>query len=269
MPVLNLAPEALAATLPSLAARRRGKSWPVGLLPLEQLAADVAAFGYRYKKGQGFTCNGLAVDPYDVASTAALVLNMAADALTPTERPADAWAASAAVLEADADRVQMETHDALADDYELAEAVAAPLTHLSGALARHYRHLLESPEGLAHEREAARLGDRYAEHAEALRRSARDVKASPAAQRPLLAALRSLLPAPEETTVDEAAALDFLASLDALELLKRSELLTRYYDADRPGNLPDGELRALASARWGAPKPLRGIYVFRPARATA
>ncbi|MGO4230425.1 hypothetical protein AB4Y72_16375 [Arthrobacter sp. YAF34] len=269
MSLLNLAPEALAAALPSLAATRRGGSWPVGLLPLEQLADELAAFGYRYKRGPGFTCHGASADPYDVASTAALILNMAADALTYSGLLGDAWAEAADELESHADRVQMETHAALGDDYELAEAVAAPLTAFSDATARRLRHLLESPEGTVAEREAALLGDRFNEHAEALRRTARDVKASPAAQRPLLTALRSLLPAPEEATVDEAAALGFLASLDSLDVLKRSELVVRYDDADRPGDLGDYDLRALAEARWGAPKPLRGIYVYRPARAAA
>lgn len=266
---LDLDPERLAATLPSLAARRRGGSWPVGLLPMAHLADELARFGYRYKRGSGFTANGSSADPYDVASTAALILNVAADYLTYTKPLGDVWAETADELENYADRVQMETHATLDDDYELAEAVQAPLTFMASSAARHLRGLLESPEGAAAERAAASIGDRFNEHADALRRTARDLKASPSAQTTFLKALRPVLPAPEAPTVDEADASDFLASLDDVAALKRSDLPRVYTEAGSPGDLPCSELRALAEARWGAPRPLRGIYTYRPAKALA
>lgn len=268
MSLLALSPERLAAALPSISNCRRSGSWPVGLLPVEQLAEDLAAFGYRYKRGLGFTANGIAADPYDVASTAALILNMAADSFPSVAPLGEQWFTAADELDAHADRLHAETHDALGD-YELAEAVYTPLASASTHLARRYRELTESPEGARLAREHDAYGDSFEDHADALRSTARDLKASPAAQNTFLKALRAALPAPEETTTDEAAAVDFLAALDAVTALKRSDLPRLYAEAGSPGNLPASELRALANARWGAAKPLRGIYTYRPAKATA
>lgn len=266
-------PEATPNPLPHLGSARRSGSWPVGLLPLRELAEDLARFGYRYKRGSGFSALGAtapySVDPYDVASAAALILNMAADALAYTKPLGDVWAATADELETYADRLQAEAHDVLGDDYELAEAVYTPLAFMPTTLAAHYRHLLESAEGATAERHAASIGDRFNEHADKLRRTARDLKASPSAQTTFLKALRAVLPAPEEATVDESAAVDFLASLDAVTTLKRSDLPRLYAEAGRPGDLSGAELRELADARWGAARKFQGHYLYRPAKATA
>ena len=266
-------PEATPNPLPHLGSARRSGSWPVGLLPIRELAEDLARFGYRYKRGSGFTALGVSaphsVDPYDVASMAALILHMAADALTYTKPLGDVWADAADEHDAYTDRLQAETHAVLGDDYELAEAVYTPLASASALLARHYRELLESAEGATAERHAASIGDRYNEHADQLRRTARDLKASPTAQTTLLTALRAVLPAPEAPTVDESAAVDFLASLDGLAALKRSDLPRLYAEAGTPGDLTSTELRALADARWGEPRKFQGHYLYRPAKATA
>jgi hypothetical protein len=100
MSLLALSPERLAAALPSLSARRRPGSWPVGLLPVDQLAADLATFGYRYKRGVGFSSGSVRTDGYDVASTAALLLNMAADSFPSAKPLGEVWFDAADELDA-------------------------------------------------------------------------------------------------------------------------------------------------------------------------
>lgn len=272
MSLLNLDPERLAAALPSLSHRRRSGSWPVGLLPIPEIADDLASFGYRYKRGSGFTSLGVTaasgVDNYDVARKAALILNMAADSLPSATPLGEQWFALAEELEAEVDRLHVETHDIL-DDYELAEAVYEPLAFMPTRVAAHFRALTESPEGARLAREHDAYGARFEEHADALRSTARDLKASPAAQSTFLKALRAVFPAPEAPAEDETAVDDFLASLDNLTTLPRPELLTRYIESGSPSNLSGTELRARAAARWGAPRKVQGTYTYRPAKATA
>jgi hypothetical protein len=268
MSLLALSPERLAAALPSLSARRRSGSWPVGLLPMELLAADVAAFGYRYKRGSGFSSGAVRVEGYDVASTAALILNMTADSFPSAKPLGEVWFDAADELVSHADRLHVETHDAI-DDYELAEAVYTPQAHSSTHLAAYYRAFTESAEGAALAREHDAYGARFEEYADAVRSTARDLKASPSAQTTFLKALRSALPAPEEPTADEHAALAFLASLDALPTLSRSALPALYAEAGSPGGLTASDLRDLANDRWGIARPSNGTYIYRPAKASA
>jgi hypothetical protein len=237
-------------------------------LPVDQLAADLATFGYRYKRGVGFSSGSVRTDGYDVASTAALLLNMAADSFPSAKPLGEVWFDAADELDAHADRLHVETHAAI-DDYELAENVYTPQAHSSTRLAAYYRACTESAEGARLAREHDAYGARFEEYADAVRSTARDLKASPSAQTTFLKALRSALPAPEEPTVDESAAVAFIASLDGITALKRSDLPRLYAEAGSPGGLDPATLRDLAAARWGAPRKFQGHYIYRPAKASA
>lgn len=261
--MLDLDPE----RLPSLSALRRSGSWPVGLLPLDLIAEYLALVGgVRYRRGSGITIDGAPVDDAEVARLASVSLEIAADSLWSPKLPSEVFEHVLARAERDQDAAQALAHREIQDDYEAAEALSSALStgadYWRGAADR----ALHSGDTLAADRAAEGEGERWREHADALRITAREVKASPRARALLLKSLRALLPAPETPTVSEDDAAAWLATLDGLDLLRRSDLPRLYEDAGSPGDLPAAELRALAASRWGEPRPLRGIYVYRPAR---
>ncbi|MFJ6155767.1 hypothetical protein ACIQF8_20285 [Pseudarthrobacter sp. NPDC092184] len=261
-------PTAAQCPLPPLAARRRTGAWPVGLLPIDRLAEDLTRRGLEYRRGSGFSIAGEPIDDYEAARLTAVTLQIAAESLhLPRPRSAILFE-HAAPLDAETDRLQAEAHRET-DDYEAAELLFRVTSTGARALISSIRTALEAPDALVEDREA-NTGDTWKEHAQALARTARDVKASPTVQGRMLQLLRRSIPAPADRTEDDRpSAEDFLASLDGQATLRRSALVALYADAGYPGGLSPDELRALASTRWGAPRKLQGIYTYRPARAKA
>lgn len=261
-------PGTLTSPLPPLDARRRSGAWPVGLLPIEQIAEDLTRRGLQYRRGSGFSILGERIDDYEAARMAAVTLQIAAESLGATKPRSVTLQVHEALLEAETDRLQVEAHSAT-DDYEAAELLFAVTSTGARALAAGIRTALNAPDALTQDRATA-TGDAWKEHADALTRTGRDVRASPTVQARFLQLLRRVLPAPGNgQEADGPTAQDFLASLDDRETLRRSALPALYEEAGRPGDVFPDELRALASARWGPPRKLQGIYTYRPARAAA
>lgn len=242
--------------------------WPVGLLPLDALSADLARRGLRYRRSVGFTIDGESVDGHRIASLAAAVLREAAEALPPPRRvqiesatrelrATISQARAELLARFDAAPTLLEQNpDLLRTEMEKATALPRRL------LAELRQETIDSAEALAAEPD-------WRAYAAALRHTAADVLTSQRAARILGAALRSYVPAPEQDPEEEAAALAFLASLDARPSLRRSELGALYAEAGSPGALALSALRTLAAERWGAPVKSHGHYLYRPAHATA
>lgn len=107
------------------------------------------------------------------------------------------------------------------------------------------------------------LAERYA-----IRATADELRASIAARTRVLARIRPHLPAPSIDSGDTKAANAFLKTFDGAALVRRSELAVTYSEAGSPGGITSADLRELATVRWGAPRKLRGDYIFRPISAT-
>jgi hypothetical protein len=261
-------PARVPCPLPPLAARRRSGAWPVGLLPVDHLVEDLHRRGLEYRRGSGFSISGERVDDYEMARLTAATLQIAAESLHLPQARSAILFEHAAALDAETDRLQAEAHKET-NNYEAAELLCRTTSAGARAMASGIRAALTAPDALTQDREAD-TGDTWKEHAQALARTARDVKASPTVQARMLQLLRRALPAPGmPEAADGPTAEDFLASLDTLDALRRSALASLYAEAGYPGGLSPDELRALAAARWGAPRKLQGIYTYRPARSAA
>jgi hypothetical protein len=261
------APSAASSPLPPLAAIRR-RAFPVGLLPIRELAEDLARRGLSYRRSFGFVVLDEHVDDHEAARMASSVLAQAAEELAPSTPRSARLFADLGVLEAESDRLQGAAHDAT-DDYEAAEEFFTATAIGPCALAKGIRAALDAPDALALDR--ARDGETWREHRSALAVTARDVRASPAAQGTLLKALRAVLPAPTALDVVPLEELlkPFWASLDGEDKVLRSALPGLYAAAGHPGNLSTTDLRSAASARWGQPRKFQGTFIYRPARAAS
>lgn len=261
-------PDASPALLDLATITRR--AFPVGALPWPAIARDLERlYGVRYERRKGFSALGAPVSDYEAARYASLVLADAADALHTHKLPSELWRDAAASEEAALDRTQHEAHAAI-DDYETAEELAAFLGIGPQARLNHAAGRDHSAETLEADRHALRLGDRYKDHAEALRKTARDVRASVTAQKRALQRLREELLPPADDVAParaEQAARRFLAKAAYASdgrPLRRSKLARDYLAAGSPGALSKPDLFALATELWGAPRPLKGNYVYRP-----
>lgn len=256
-------PLAAPSPLPSLSARRRSGAWPVGLLPIRELAADLARRGLRYRRGSGFTILDESVDEYEAARMASVTLQIAAEQLAPAPPRSQVLLDHQERLGDELDRIQRDAH-AAEDDYETAEVLADALGTGPVGILNGIRSALAAPDVLTLDNEQS--GVPPADHADALARTARDIKASAAARSALLTALRAVLPAPTAPTRNETAAEAFLAAHDGAPFLRRPDLARLYAEAGSPGGLTPSELRSLAAARWGEPRPYQGHYRYTPAR---
>lgn len=264
----SLDPDASPALLDLATVTRR--AFPVGALPWPAIAWDLERlYGVRYARRKGFSALGAPVSDYEAARYASLVLGEAADNLHTYKLPSELWRAAAAEEEAALDRLHRKAHSEL-DDYETAEDLAAvygigPTARLNHAAARDH-----SAATLEADRRALALGVRYKDHADALRKTARDVKVSTTAQKRALQRLREeLLPpadyvAPARAEQDARRFLAKAADASGGRPLQRSALARDYVAAGSPGALSKSDLFALATELWGAARPLKGNYVYRP-----
>lgn len=267
-------PDALPCPLPPLSARRsrvvdgyaERTGWPTGRLPAEALAADLAARGYAFARGTGYTRHGERVEVSEVGRAVADVLREAADAL-PLPPGVELLAA----------------RDRLADESRAARlaAVDTPDEEIPGGLSVvDYAVALDTSgpmRGLVHRLLAALTPEERAADArprraiaDALHCTADDLAASAPARRAVVDLVRPHLPAPsaEDLGEDADAATAFLATFDGEDTLRRSTLSALYVEAGSPGDLPPAALRALAAERWGEPRKTRGHFLYRPARAS-
>lgn len=242
-------------------------------MPVEALAVDLTRRGLGYARNRGFTVDGEPVSDYEAARVTSSVLTIAAEFLGGTgaklpsaaiEDAIDATVAriDSAVAEAVA-AAPADDPDALAAAY--ADADAAPWN--GRAMLRALNVARRRPDALTRDRAAAEDFARWSEHGDALARTARDVRASPAAQAAMLRALRATLPAGAPAST--AAVSAWLAQWDELDRVRRPVLVREYAAAGSPGALSASELRTLAAERWGAPRPLHGYPTYRPAERTA
>lgn len=96
----------------------------------------------------------------------------------------------------------------------------------------------------------------------ALRDTLAALRKSSPAEGNLMRHLRTYLPEPSASAVD-----DFLAAHDSYDRIRRSELGDAYLAAGSPGDLTTTALYARARERWAPPVRLSGVFHFRPARA--
>lgn len=263
------APSASPSPLPPLAAIRRG-AFPVGLLPIRELAEDLARRGLAYRRSFGFVVLDEHVDEHEAARMASSVLAQAAEELAPSVPRSTRLFADLGVLDDETDRLQAAAH-AGTTDYESAEELFLATSIGPRALAKGLRAALDAPNALALDRTG--YSDTWSDHRAALAVTARDVKASSGARAALLKALRAALPAPTDLDVFPLEDLlePFWASLDGEDKLLRSALPGLYAAAGHPGNLSlsTTDLRSAASARWGEPRKFQGTFIYRPARAAS
>ncbi|PFG44150.1 hypothetical protein ATJ88_2868 [Isoptericola jiangsuensis] len=211
-----------------------------GLLPRRPLAADLAARGVTYFRGN-FHMNGDHLDRYDLGEVAAEVLRDCAAAVDLTP-----WGA-------------LHEFRALLDvfDYDGDPTLASLAQRLKDA------------ERTAARRPGAVSPAESADQAHALRRTADDVQASRRVMGTLAEMLHGPLTVstpPDDDPAGEAA-LAWLGLHDAELKIVRPDLGRMYAAAGSPGALALPELYGAAAERWGLPTKVQGIYVFRPARA--
>ncbi|WP_062465809.1 hypothetical protein [Demequina maris] len=296
-----------ASPLPPLAdriQRRTGpRPWRVGHMPAEPLAADLAARGLTYRHGLGSAVHGEPVEPSQAARLLADVLDDAAAALGALSKTRAALSDQAAeialvaeyeieIAESSGESLPtswLDTARAAGREDLAAAGTSASLrdwlalldwaTPLERALAAALRargddlpldpardaRLAEA--GLVPDGPPTTRGDRLDWHADALRATALDLRASRAAQGAALALVRPYLP-DGRPVVDEDAVAAFLATFDDAEAIARPDLGRAYVDAGAPGGLDVLPLYALAAERWGAPVKRRGTITFRPAPLT-
>jgi hypothetical protein len=261
------APSASPSPLPPLAAIRRG-AFPVGLLPIRELAEDLARRGLTYRRSFGFVVLDERIDEHEAARMASSVLAQAAEELAPSTPRSTRLFADLSALDDETDHLQAAAHAGPAD-YESAEELFLTTSLGPRALAKGLRIALDAPNALALDRTG--YADTWSDHRAALAVTARDVKASSGARAALLKALRAVLPAPTELDVFPPEDLlgPFWASLDGEDKLLRSALPALYASAGHPGNLSTTDLRSAASARWGEPRKFQGSFIYRPARAAS
>lgn len=246
------------------------RAFPVGALPWPAIARDLERlYGVRYERRKGFSALGAPVSDFEAARYASLVLSEAADLLHTHKLPSELWREAAAEEERELDRLHRRAHYEV-DDYEAAEQLAdfygiGPTARLNHAAGRDH-----SAATLEADRRALRLGVRYKDHADALRKTARDVKASATAQKRALQRLREELLPPADDVAPARAERDARQFLEDVALrsggrpVKRSKIARDYLAAGSPGDLSKPDLFALATELWGAARPLKGNYVYRP-----
>jgi hypothetical protein len=237
--------------------------WPVGLLPMEAIAADLLGEGITFARGIGYTHGRERLDAEGVARRVTDLLDATAESL-PDPRLAEfrAW-------EADLRRVATAARDEALFDVE--NGLDVPLlewamfldtsgpSRASLKVARERAtaadHAEDTPE-VVRERAAIRQG---------LRATANEIRTSAAARRSLIASLRPhLTAAPAAPHEDTLVASEFLARYDGEAAVRRSSLVREYGEAGAPGNLSPSDLRALATDRWGQPVRRRGHFTYRP-----
>ena len=271
------APTAAPSPLPPLDARRARRGaygmtdlggWPVGLLPAEEIAADLAAAGLAFERGVGYSLDGEHLATDEAARAVADVLDAAA-ALLPDPRLA---ALRAMLADYEADFLDL---IALAD-YEEADGTLPGDGRLPAA------EWVRMTDWTAPTREALRLALRSASPADraedtpavaaervalrqALTATAREIRTSAAARRAALDLVRPHLTRARRAA-DPSAAEAFFARFDAEPAVRRSSLVAAYSEAGAPGDLSPVALRAAAEARWGAPTKRRGHFTYRPRR---
>lgn len=258
--------------LPSLATVRRG-AFPVALLPWHMITRDLERlYAVRYERRKGFS-GGLfgAPDDFTVARWTSGILHDAAANLWTREAPSALWQRQAEQQAAEVDRLQARAHAERPDDYEAAEELSDAYSIGLDPRAVATRARADSAELLAVDRQAAALGDRFKDHAEALNRTAHAVKAYPTVQKVALQRLRAeLLPPADDADASPDAApassafLEEAAARSGGDPIRRSTLARDYVAAGSPGALSKPDLFALAADLWGAPRPTKGHYVYRP-----
>lgn len=268
-------PAAVPNPLPPLEARRsvvvhgfaRPGAWPVALLPAGALAVDLVALGVAFQRGSGYAADGRHVEPHDVAFLAATVLEAVADELP--WRPKEA---AAERLRVASEQLEIARNNTLDRMGVVADATVDPDPALMRST---YEMSTYSMRRLvtAARRDLDRLPDDVAPSwrpfSFALMETAADLRASARSRRLLLDLVRPYLPAPSAAPADAVAVESFLAQFDGVDALRRSELSVLYSEAGRPGGLAPADLRQAAADRWGAPRQVRGIYTYRPARSLA
>jgi len=233
-------------------------AWPADLLPADAIALDLADLGVSYQRGRGYTINGSHREPDQIAQLAVDTIVAAADRL-PQDRER-AYNAAATQIE-----VEIE-HDleVLLDQADPSDPLLGDLYDATTVFGGDFlRRGLDEAIASGAIREA---DQRAKDDLAGLRYTAKELRTSVAARSRLLANIRPHLPAPRPNT-DPDKAEAFLATLDDRASIRRSAVPRLYANAGSPGGLDPAEIRALATARWGAPRHLDGHPTYRPAQA--
>lgn len=251
--------------LPPIEGRRtRSLGWPVGLLPVRHLAADLSARGLTYRQAVGFAINGDKVHPLRAAHLLADVLEDAAevlpDPLLATLRvdtePTVEERVDARLLALDAQSAGLIPDGVTPGEYErwLLPRGYAPHTLAALRDAATPAHVAEDTLETVAERRQIRF---------ALRHTATDLRTSRAAQRSAMALIAAYLP-DGNPALDAGAATDFLAHYDSEPTVRRSALVAAYEAAGAPGSLTRAGLLHLATERWRRPVKSSGHFTYRP-----
>lgn len=233
-------------------------AWPVDLLPASAIALDLARYGVTYRRGEGYAIGRHRAEADEIARVAVDVLSDAAEFIA--EGTADRFARQLAEVEKSIDAAHCQAlDDATASEETLSSRVRAATIPAGAALAPGIYELMHDPA--VAEADARALGEKWG-----LRHTADELRASHAARRRLLDAIRPHLPASTTASTFAQQLSRFLSAFDDQDSVRRSALALHYSEAGSPGGVTPSDLRAAAAARWGDPVKLRGHYVYRPKR---